>query len=203
MKEYVWYAGYGSNLFKDRFFCYIKGGRPEGSKTTETGCRDNTLPIRELPVTLNYELYFAKKSTRWGGGIGFIRINKDKENVAYANMYLITKEQFCDVVKQETKSDENVNIDFNLCIKKGGVVFKPGSTYGNLIYVGTKDEYPIFTFTNEKNLEATKPSLAYLKMIAAGLVASHKLTQNQIIDFLLARPGVTGNYTREELTSLP
>jgi hypothetical protein len=30
----VWYAGYGSNLLRRRFDCYIKGGKPEGSGKT-------------------------------------------------------------------------------------------------------------------------------------------------------------------------
>jgi len=31
-KTYVWYAGYGSNLNKQRFMCYIKGGTPTYGK---------------------------------------------------------------------------------------------------------------------------------------------------------------------------
>lgn len=32
-KTYVWYASFGSNLWEDRFMCYIKGGKVSGRRT--------------------------------------------------------------------------------------------------------------------------------------------------------------------------
>ncbi|MGX1752144.1 hypothetical protein [Sphingobacterium sp. NPDC055346] len=57
----VWYACYGSNLLKDRFYCYIQGGQPAGANTIYEGCTDKSLPIDEENIIINAELYFAKE----------------------------------------------------------------------------------------------------------------------------------------------
>ena len=40
----VWYACYGSNLLKERFLCYIRGGRPIGAQRTFYGCKNKKEP---------------------------------------------------------------------------------------------------------------------------------------------------------------
>ena len=50
----VWYAVYGSNLRRQRFDCYIAGGRPEGSNTEYPGCRDKTPPKDDRPIALTH-----------------------------------------------------------------------------------------------------------------------------------------------------
>ncbi len=44
MKDYVWYACYGSNLLYERFKCYILGGTFNGNGRYHDGCQDKTLP---------------------------------------------------------------------------------------------------------------------------------------------------------------
>jgi hypothetical protein len=61
----VWYAGYGSNLLRKRFDCYIKGGKPDGSTKTYPGCRDKTDPRDDRPVTLRHDFFFADHSDTW------------------------------------------------------------------------------------------------------------------------------------------
>src|SRR3954449_2685541 len=71
--DYVWYASYGSNINTDRFLCYIKGGKPEGSSKVETGCKDPSLPIASSTFTMNFPLYFAKEAAKWESkGVAFI-----------------------------------------------------------------------------------------------------------------------------------
>src|SRR5574341_764364 len=116
--DHIWYASYGSNLSKDRFYCYIMGGRPQGAEKIYVGCRDKTPPVLEKPVILHHELYFAKSSRTWqNGGVGFVRTEPDTSVQTRGNMYLITKEQFCDVIKQEIDSDETITIDFERAIR--------------------------------------------------------------------------------------
>jgi len=43
-QEYVWYVGYGSNLNKQRFLCYILGGTPKYGCKPNEGCINKTLP---------------------------------------------------------------------------------------------------------------------------------------------------------------
>ena len=59
--NYVWYASYGSNINKDRFLCYIKGGQPMGSTKIERGCKDQTLPIDEQAFIIPISFILPKK----------------------------------------------------------------------------------------------------------------------------------------------
>ena len=81
-KKYLWYASYGSNLQRNRFLCYIRGGRPFGSSTNHEGSRSNSYPISEKPIVLNHELYFAKKTPNWdNGGVAFIKNRTDPAKI--------------------------------------------------------------------------------------------------------------------------
>jgi hypothetical protein len=203
-KKYIWYASYGSNTFRERFLCYIQGGQPKGSMTNYNGCRDKSLPISESPIFLAHDLYFAMSSRNWQrGGVCFVKTQSNFSTFTYGYMYLITKEQFCDVVRQEIKSETQINLDFDNAITNGNLVFKPDSMYGNLIFVGNKDNYPIFTFTNEINIQpTTKPSENYLTMIISGLIETHKLTNQEITEYLLSKDGILGNYSEVQLLEI-
>ncbi|WP_249413767.1 hypothetical protein [Shouchella clausii] len=99
---YVWYASYGSNMNRERFLCYIRGGQPEGAEIEEVGCSDPAHPIKETAHRLPFPLYFAQNSTRWQKkGVAFIGLTPLAGAYTYSRKYLITKEQFEDVVKQE------------------------------------------------------------------------------------------------------
>jgi len=88
----------------ERFLCYIRGGQPKGRPDIYEGCRNKDLPEDDEDLYISSRLYFAKKSKGWNsGGVGFISNEFNNKNQALARMYLITKEQFVDVVKQETK----------------------------------------------------------------------------------------------------
>ena len=202
--EYVWYAGYGSNLYRERFHCYIVGGTAPGADDINSGCTDKTLPIQESADIIHHDLYFAKRSSKWqGGGLGLVRIKASQGIQTYCNMYLITKEQFVEVVRQENKNDNSINIDFNAALKNGSFNFKPGGTYGNLLHVGYKSNYPIFTFTSSVNeFPSRRPSERYLKMFMSGLLESHKLAKQQIIDYLISKDGIMNNYSLEQLAEV-
>src|SRR4051812_38700552 len=129
----VWYASYGSNILTDRFRCYIAGGQPLGSQRTYEGCRDTSVPRADKPTTINHELYFSKNSPVWdNGGVGFISIQPDKTKTTFARMYLITEQQLTDVAKQETNSNNYLNINFMEAVENGNTIFKSPSWYGKL-----------------------------------------------------------------------
>src|SRR5204862_84081 len=97
----IWYASYGSNLsFRDRFMCYVVGGKPAGSTKENQGCRDKKPPRDNKPISLSFELYFAGHSHSWGGAVSFIRHGRDA-SLTLGRMYLLTEDQFNDVVLQE------------------------------------------------------------------------------------------------------
>ncbi|MBV7505452.1 hypothetical protein KW850_09315 [Bacillus sp. sid0103] len=201
--QYVWYASYGSNLNKDRFLCYIKGGSPAGSTRVETGCKDSSLPIAESSFTINYPLYFAKEAAGWQSqGVAFIGLNHEKDTVTYSKKYLITIEQFLDVVQQEN-SGEFFKIDLNEVKKTGSKIFRDSSWYGNIIYLGEYNGYPIFTFTapwNRAEVEITKPSHYYLATIIKGLKTLY--TNEEIYLYLQNKPGVKDFYSTDELMTV-
>ena len=203
-KEYVWYVGYGSNLFRERFHYYILGGKAPGSDDEHPGCTDRTLPVQESPYIINHDLYFARRSSKWqNGGMGFVRIESDPTIQTFCNMYLITKNQFLEVVQQENKNDTSIVIDFDTAIENGSLIFKTGGTYGNLLFVGYKDNYPIFTFSNEINVTPfRRPSELYLKMIVTGLLETHHLNRQQVVDYLVLKEGVRNNYTPDQLAAI-
>ncbi|MFS0820602.1 hypothetical protein [Bacillus sp. 1P02SD] len=203
MKQYIWYASYGSNINRDRFLCYIKGGRPKGSTETEVGCKDPSSPIDEGMFTIPYPLYFAKEAGRWDSkGVAFIDGTPNDEAVTYSKKYLITSEQFLDVLQQENSGLE-FDIDLQKVKESGSMVFRKKAWYGRILYLGDDGGYPIFTFTapwNADEVTFNKPSMGYLETIITGLKEDN--SNEEIIRYLEQKPGIRGNYTTEELTRL-
>ncbi|MDR1611166.1 MAG: gamma-glutamylcyclotransferase, partial [Planctomycetota bacterium] len=99
-EELLWYASYGSNMLRERFLCYIKGGKFRGRGEDKGGCRDTSLPLEDRPLLIPRQLYFARNSSTWGGrGVAFL--DKDRPGLTLGRMYKITREQFGEVKSQE------------------------------------------------------------------------------------------------------
>ena len=158
----VWYAGYGSNLSRARFACYVEGGTPAGTTRTYAGCRDRTPPRRTTALRFRGALAFAGESTVWGGGIAFLDPNGDAEVVARG--YLVTTDQLDDVAAQET-------------------------WYDGLFTVGDRDGVPVIALTSSGTHEQAAPSAAYLRTLLEGLTDG-LLGTDEAIAYLLAAPGV-------------
>ncbi|MDP7265807.1 MAG: hypothetical protein QGH39_09665 [Candidatus Thermoplasmatota archaeon] len=188
MNEYVWYASYGSNLLRERFMCYIKGGRPEGSTTTYKGCTDKQPPLRDKRITIPHELYFAKESDTWENkGVAFIRSTKDSDAKTLGRMYLITREQFTQVVRQENGRDpghKSIQIDFESTVNNGESLIPIRCWYGRIIYLGDADNEPIFTFTAKREEDKIEPGMKYLSMIKKGLKEAYGISNEEIASYL-------------------
>lgn len=201
--NYVWYASYGSNLNRDRFLCYIKGGSPKGSTRVEPGCRDRSLPKDESVFTIHYPFYFAKEASGWQSkGVGFIGHSYDSKTITLSKKYLITDEQFFDVVKQEN-GGLDCEFDLHDVIRKGSFVFRKNAWYGKILYLGEDRGYPIFTFTapwQMSDAEYNQPSKEYLSTIIKGLKTDY--SNEEIFAYFKGRPGIEGYYSDEELTDL-
>lgn len=201
----IWYASYGSNLQMERFLCYIRGGQTHGRRDIHEGCRDKNLPEDNKAYYISSRLYFAKKSGGWNNcGVGFISNTFNDKSQALSRMYLITEEQFVDVVKQETKYKGNLEINFDECINKGSLIFKDPSWYGNLIYLGEQNQQPIFTFTSKEDFSnlINQPDRNYLKTIIEGIKEVFPFNDTQICDYLVILEGIDGNFSRGELLDL-
>ncbi len=204
-KEYIWYASYGSNISTERFMCYIQGGKPEGATRTYQGCVDQSPPIEQNPIKIPHELYFAKSAGVWnGGGVCFINPEKNENADTLGNMYLITRQQFMQVVQQENYTNESVEIDFDKAQNEKSLIVRENSWYGNLLYLGVKDNAPIFTFTNKNFLskEINSPNPHYLKTIINGLIATHQLSQSELETYFLTKKGIDKTIITEVINQL-
>lgn len=197
----VWYACYGSNILEERFLCYIKGGQPIGAATKYKGCRDTRLPTDSEEFYISSELYFARNSQNWGnGGVAFIRTKFEPQASTMGRIYLITKGQFVDIAKQESNTNAELILDFEKALKEGSFMIEPSLWYGNLLYLGQHYNYPIFTLTNENDLQAfTKPGKDYLQTIIKGIKQAHHLDDKTIFDYLKTKKGIHSNYSEKEL----
>jgi len=201
--EYVWYLSYGSNLNKNRFYCYILGGQPPGSAETEKGCKDATLPVKVRGKTIPYEMVFAGTSTRWNNkGVAAIDPKKNHTALTYGRMYLITKDQFFDLVKQENYIPLNEKLDWTLPNPGEEKKLLPHNWYGKLLHLGEEDGYPIYTFTILEDFERVQinpPDRSYIKIIQKGLEETHIFSLWEVEKYLMQLRGIKGYYSRDEL----
>lgn len=178
---YVWYVGYGSNLFRDRFICYILGGQFRWGGSYAKGCKDKTLPKEDRPFIIPHGLYFAKNSSSWeNGGVAFISPERDENRHTYGRMWKITEEQYSDIWDQEGKVWYNIEVDLGQA----------------------EDGTPIRTITNNSKLKFSKPSDEYLKTIIAGLRETYHLNDKIMLKYLMETSGIKDNVKEEEITAL-
>ena len=197
----VWYASYGSNLSRDRFLHYLGGGRPAGASRTFPGARDRTPPVDDRALTLPGELFFAWDSPTWGGGIGFYDAGTPGPTLARA--YLVTEQQFADVAAQEMHQLPGEDLDLSHVLEHSRHDLGPGR-YEALHLVGELEGTPVLTFTTPEPdaLQRNSPVSAYLSMLVAGLRESHALTDEEITDYLLGRPGIGPLWDRARIAEL-
>lgn len=198
----VWYVSYGSNLLQQRFHCYIAGGKPVGSSRWELGCRDRTLPSVDRLASFPFRLLFAGAGrTQWGdGGLAYIQPATDTRYHLLTRMYLITAEQFIDVVNQENDITPpfRLDIDLNQVQQLGKANLPFPCLYGEIIHLGETDGHPMLTFTCTQRDVIHAPAVAYLKTIIAGL-RELKLSDQQILDYLQLAEGIDKLALREHL----
>ncbi|MFD2044840.1 hypothetical protein ACFSTA_14245 [Ornithinibacillus salinisoli] len=196
----VWYVSYGSNLCEDRFMCYIYGDRPPGSAQAEIGCTDKTPPQANGKIEIPYSLYFSKERSKWGiGGVAFIDHERKHQTNTIGRRYLITGEQFSEVVAQENNRS-TMYIDLEQVIANGSLSIGSG-WYGRVVYLGVMDGAPMFTFTNndpKKNMKINKPATAYLSTIARGLLELG-LEREEVVEYFMSKEGIRGFITNEKL----
>jgi hypothetical protein len=107
-----------------------------------------------------------------------------------ARAYLITAEQFVDVIAQETLRPPGMTLDL-------APVFR-GDRYSNgvggypiLVRVGGRRGVPLVTFTRDWHSTPTlaAPTVLYLAAMATGLREAHGWSRTQIDRYLSALPG--------------
>ncbi|HSU35139.1 MAG TPA: histone deacetylase [Propionibacteriaceae bacterium] len=186
----LWYVAYGSNLSLDRFRVYLQGGRPVGGARLYPGCRDSLGPEQDVPLMIPGGLRFVGVSSVWGGGMAVYDARATGEIAARA--YLITAEQFVDVLAQEMRLEPDLDVNLSLVRETGWHSLGPGR-YQTLAHVGSRDDLPMLTFTSaDVDHRVNAPSEGYLRTIAGGLRESHGWTKAAIGRYLARFPGAAG-----------
>lgn len=120
-------------------------------------------------------------------------------------MYLITKNQFMDIVSQENNNMKLDHLQFDYIVDKGGHTMSGIKWYNRIIYLGSKEDFPIFTFTHSGDdfqNEINPPSHAYLKNIVEGLKETFNFNKYDTFNYLKDLQGINDQYKEEQIHEL-
>ncbi|MEN2777377.1 hypothetical protein ABCY62_20355 [Acetivibrio clariflavus] len=164
-EKYVWYACYGSNILKERFMHYIKGGECRFNGAHYNGCKDKSDPLDERPFAIPHKLYFGKKSHKWeNGGVAFLDPERNDSMMTLGKIYKITYDQFMDIQKQEGES-----------------------WYDKILCLGEVDGIPVKTFTHSFVVYERKPCVKYINVIRLGLKETYPEMSDEEIEQYIKR----------------
>ncbi len=196
----VWYASYGSNLFRARFMAYIAGGSPPGEAFSQAGCNDPTPPREDRPLTIPHRLYFAQRSANWeNGGVCFIRRGAEPGVETLGRIYLITESQFKEVFYQENgwsgfrdlpppvKPGHPLHLDLGRVPAMGALKTEAPGWYSTILNLGEVQGHPIFTFTaswDEDRIPKIPPGPRYRDTIVRGMKECYGLPDQEIRAYL-------------------
>jgi hypothetical protein len=155
----VWYAAYGSNLLRARFLAYLEGGSFEGGPP-ERGCADPSPPRDEAAMTIRHRRYFAYEAARWGGG-GVAFVDPYVRGTTLGRAYLVTEEQFADVLAQENGWPDRTPID--------------QGWYRCVLGMGEHDGVPLRTITSLDRGPLRAAAPPYLDVIRRGEAETKEL----------------------------
>jgi len=168
MSKRVWYAAFGSNLSYERFLVYLDGGQAKDSIGSTPGARDATRPLRSVTTFTTHALSFGGSSARWsGGGVAFLH-TEPGESHTFLRLYDITAEQFEDVFQQENGLPDPLPIDLGRVMADG---WSDETTrwYGRVLFLGVREDQPIFTITSPNPPKLNRPHVSYLRTIVDGM----------------------------------
>lgn len=196
----VWYAAYGSNLDRERFLNYLRGGRAVGAARMLPGSRDPADPSGDLPLRIPGTVRFGWESPTWGGGIAFY--DADATGTVLARAYRLTPEQFVDVAAQEMHLAPGLDLDLAEVLHHGRHTHGPGRCE-TLHLVGELQQEPVLTFSASSwnDVPINQPTGPYLATMVRGLRESHRLSENDIVSCLLTCAGV-GDWEPSAITTL-
>lgn len=170
---------YGSNLSASRFRSYLAGGPVTGRSRPHEGARDPSEWRDERSMMLGHRLLFAGQSKFWGGGgIAFVDPTPI-EPTTRARGYLITVEQFQDVLAQESGRPVGDAVDL-ASLSDGSPARIGEGAYDLVLHLGELSGVPMWTFTTPRpvtQLEENPPGQAYRGTLVAGLIESHGLDE--------------------------
>jgi hypothetical protein len=138
----------------------------------------------------------------WGGGVAFF--DPDVAASALARGYLLTAEQFTDVMSQELGGEPGMIAGLPP-LAVGDRVEMTSGRYGTLLVCGERDGVPMATFSAPwamADVDLTTPSLPYLATLATGLFESHRLGVESQAAYLAALPGAAPHWDPDGLAGV-
>ena len=193
----VWYAAFGSNMSSARLALYLEGGVLHGTARVYEGCRDPTPPREARSLTLPGRLRFAGESSVWRGGTAFYA--PGDRGAVHARAYLITPEQFGDLVAQETRHPVGRTL---LLARSGPTQHGLSHVYDVVLDLGKLDGHRMLTLSSSYDLPVNPPSAAYVRTIMDGLAEGFGLGAEERIAYLAGLAGMAPVWTSEELRQL-
>jgi hypothetical protein len=195
----VWYAAYGTNLRRERFRCYLEGGRPEGALRDYPGCRDRSRPRDEVALSFRGRLAFGGESSAWTGAMAFVE--DSAAGTVWARGYLVSVEQLSDVIAQEIRLAPGRDLTAEVVANGGLHRLGPGR-YDRLVSLGHRDGCPVVAVTAARVPPPSAPAQAYLWSMAAGLRDTHGLSAPEVAAYLASAPGVRPSWASEDLLAI-
>lgn len=170
--DLVWYVAYGSNMLYERLMCYFKGKSFRGNGRASNRCVDATPPRERKNMLIPYNMYYANRSGSWEGkGVSFL--DPTREGWAYGVAYLISREQFEHLYREEN----------------GG--FEPASDsswYNFKLDLGLLEGLPAMTITNRGVLPMVEPGERYVGVLLEGLRENYlEMSEDEIVSYLESR----------------
>ena len=154
------------------------------------GCKDKSKPNEDKTFIIKHQLFFSGKHPKWAGsGVAFINPQENTNEKTYGRMYLITFDQFLDVVRQENglSMDTPITLSLDRLKNTKSINLFPDNLYGLLLCLGYEKGYPILSFTCH-DINKMKPFTSafggYFDVIAQGLKESWHLTDNDIQKYM-------------------
>ena len=149
-------------------------------------CKDSSIPIERASIHLEkFKLSFYKNN---------IYLYYQEDSVIFLKLYLITKEQFIDILKIYYNCNEKIYNEFNNIFKtllkiNDKFNLKPFQDqsyfYDNILCVGDLDNINIFSVSTDKKWEIAMPDVDYLKIIYNGLIKSFKPYSEYLIMYYI------------------
>lgn len=192
----VWYVAYGSNLRIDRLRRYLAGGRAAGASRAHPGSRNPADPVQVERTWLDGGLRFAGKSSLWGGGVACY--DRHAHGAVAARAYLLTTDQVCDLVAQETRQIPGSGLLLDKVLADGYDVVS-STLYDSLVRVGSLHGFPMVTIASSGRPSVAPPSAAYVRALAAGLAEGLVWSPGEIVEYLVRWPGVTNAWDADRL----
>ncbi|CAK8563240.1 unnamed protein product [Lathyrus sativus] len=200
---YIWYASFGSNMWRPRFDCYIAGGQVEGMQKPCSGSVNKTLPNEILWKTFPCRIFFGRDSSRsWGpGGVAFLNPQTNSQHKTYMCLYKISLEQFNDVLFLENGLSLDAGSPLFDMTTLNSISNKEFSCqevvkdiwYGNVVYLGKDQDIPIITMTcsgldierfKSGKLPLCPPNKSYANTLIKGLVEGEQLSEEEAIAYI-------------------